>query len=125
MTAVPMTSVGVDIEDVHRFKSLVQNARFMKRVFTPKEISYCRSRKNKLQHFAARFAAKEAVWKALSEQLARKKIHLSHTDIGVENDLSGKPRVTLPKKHAPLAKKISLSLSHTRSAVVAVALVCG
>ncbi len=118
-----MTSVGVDIEEVHRFKSLVRNPRFMKRVFTSSEILYCKARVNKLQHFAARFAAKEAVWKALSELLRRKKIHLSHTDIGVENDLSGKPSVVLPKKLSALSKKISLSLSHTRSTVVAVALV--
>ncbi len=118
-----MTSVGVDIEEVHRFKALIRNARFMKRVFTAKEIRYCNSKKNKLQHFAARFAAKEAVWKALSERLAKSKTHLSHADIGVENDLSGKPRVTLPRKLSTLSKKISLSLSHTRSTVVAVALV--
>lgn len=120
-----MFSVGVDIEEVGRFKSLLRNARFMARVFTPKEVAYCNARKNKLQHFAARFAAKEAVWKALSDTLSLKKAQLGHRDIGVENEASGKPRVTLPKRLAPLEKKISLSLSHTRSAVVAVALVQG
>lgn len=118
-----MLSLGVDIEEVGRFQSLIRNPRFMTRVFTPKEVAYCKSKKNKLQHFAARFAAKEAVWKALSERLAMKKMVIGHRDIGVQNDPSGKPRITLPKSLVILEKKISLSLSHTRTTVVAVALV--
>ena len=118
-----MLSLGVDIEEVARFKGLIRNTRFLKRVFTPKEVAYCKSKKNKMQHFAARFAAKEAVWKALSEYLDKNKKTLSHVDIGVVNDVSGKPRVILPKAFSKLEKKISLSLSHTQSTVVAVALV--
>ena len=120
-----MTTVGVDIEEVHRFKILLRNQRFMRRVFTAREIAYCNARVNKSQHFAARFAAKEAVWKALSDRIAQMKATLAHHDIGVENDPSGKPRVTLPGSFRSLSKKISLSLSHTRSTVVAVALVQG
>lgn len=120
-----MTAVGIDIEEVARFKRLVRNTRFMGRVYTRNEMAYCNAKKNKLQHFAARFAAKEAVWKALSETIRRKNLRLSHVDIGVANDASGKPRVVLPKKLAALARKISLSLSHTRTTVVAVALVQG
>lgn len=97
----------------------------MARVFTRKEIVYCRSRKNQLQHFAVRFAAKEAVWKALSERLVKKKWTLGHRQIGVDNDASGKPRVVLPAKLKVFSKKISLSLSHTRATVVAVALFQG
>ncbi|MCG3205410.1 MAG: Holo-[acyl-carrier-protein] synthase [Elusimicrobia bacterium] len=117
-----MSSLGVDIEEVQRFKTLIRNSRFMERVYTPQERAYCRSKKNKLEHYAVRFAAKEAVWKALSDQLIKMKVVLGHRDIGVENDTSGKPRARLPKKLSKLEKKISLSLSHTRSTVVAVAL---
>ncbi len=115
-------SVGIDIEDVARFKALIRQRRFLERVYTPIEARYCASKKNKLQHFAARFAAKEAVWKALSETLARRKIHLSHRDIGVTNDDSGKPHLTLPKPIGGWASRVSLSLSHTRTTVVAVAI---
>lgn len=115
-------AVGIDIEEVARFKSLVRQRRFVDRVYTAIEARYCASKKNKLQHFAVRFAAKEAVWKALSETLAQKKIHLSHRDIGVANDVSGKPRVRLPQKLRAWESRVSLSLSHTRTTVVAVAL---
>lgn len=117
--------IGIDIEEVRRFKSLVRNKRFLMRVYTPQEISYCRSKKNALQHFAVRFAAKEAVWKALSEVIRSKRLNLGHADIGVRNDSNGKPMVTLSKSFSGLSKRISLSLSHTRSTVVAVALIRG
>jgi holo-[acyl-carrier protein] synthase len=115
-------AVGIDIEDVARFKALVRERRFLQRVYTPVEAKYCASKKNKLQHFAARFAAKEAVWKALSAALAKKKIHLSHRDIGVANDASGKPHVSLPASLRGWAARVSLSLSHTKTTVVAVAI---
>jgi holo-[acyl-carrier protein] synthase len=115
-------SVGIDIEDVARFKSLVRQRRFVERVYTPVEARYCASKKNKLQHFAARFAAKEAVWKALSHALAKRKLSLSHRDIGVANDDSGKPHLTLPKQLRGWASRVSLSLSHTKTTVVAVAI---
>lgn len=116
-------SVGVDIEEVHRFQTLLHNRRFLSRVYTPQEISYCQSKKNAPQHFAVRFAAKEAVWKALSDVMRSKKYNLGHLDIGVRNDASGKPTVKLSKQFSAYSKKISLSLSHTNSTVVAVAVI--
>ncbi len=116
-------SIGIDIEEVSRFRRLVRNDRFMARVYTAREIAYCKEKKNKLEHFAVRFAAKEAVWKALSTSLKQRKTSLAHHDIGVRNDSEGKPHVMLPRALASLEKNISLSLSHTRSTVVAVAIV--
>jgi holo-[acyl-carrier protein] synthase len=115
-------SVGIDIEEVARFKVLVRQRRFVERVYTPIEARYCASKKNKLQHYAVRFAAKEAVWKALSEVLSRQKVHLSHRDIGVANDDNGKPRLILPRSMRAWANRVSLSLSHTKTTVVAVAI---
>jgi holo-[acyl-carrier protein] synthase len=115
--------LGVDIEEVERFGPLLRNTRFLKRVFTDEEISYCRQKKNKAQHLAVRFAAKEAVWKAISELLRKKKLALGHRDIGVRNDPFGKPQVILPKALARWTSKISLTLSHSRSHAVAVAVV--
>lgn len=116
-------NVGVDIEEVGRFRRLIRNKRFMSRIFTRQEILYCSAKKRKLEHFAVRFAAKEAVWKALSDVLSRQKKSLAHRDIGISNDPSGKPRVVLPRRLARLAVRTTVSLSHTKSYAVAVALI--
>ena len=62
--------IGVDIVEIDRVARSVRNPRFLKRVFTSQEVAYCRARKNSAQHFAVRFAAKEAVWKAVSGEIA-------------------------------------------------------
>src|SRR5690242_12615461 len=99
------TRLGVDIEEVKRFKSLVRNRRFLSRVFTPQEILYCSRKRHQPQHFAVRFAAKEAVWKALSDTLSKNGWTLSHRDIGVRNDEDGRPTVVLPRRLSRLAKR--------------------
>lgn len=116
-------SIGVDIEEVRRFQSLIRNKKFLKRVFTVQEITYCSAKKNKAQHFAVRFAAKEAVWKAVSEHLAKSKKRLGHRDIGLRNDSNGKPQVVLPTSLKSLARRVSVSLSHTKTYAVATAFV--
>lgn len=118
-------SLGVDIEEVARFRKLVRNKRFLKRIYTDAEVTYCSTKKNSLQHFAVRFAAKEAVWKALSEAIRKSKKTVGHRDIGVRNDPSGRPEVVLPDSLRRYRTKISLSLSHSKTHVVAVALVAG
>jgi holo-[acyl-carrier protein] synthase len=117
--------LGVDFEDVGRFQSLLRNKRFLARVFTADELAYCRQKKNQAQHLAVRVAAKEAVWKALSERLAREGRALGHRDISVRNDASGKPHVVLPRPLQKWSKRILLSLSHTKTHAVAVAAVSG
>jgi holo-[acyl-carrier protein] synthase len=118
-------SLGVDIEEVARFKALIRNPHFLKRIFTDAEVEYCSSKKNAVQHFAVRFAAKEAVWKAMSDVIRKSKKALGHRDIGVRNDEAGRPEVVLPDSLRRYQSKISLSLSHSRSHVVAVAMVAG
>jgi len=108
--------VGVDIVEIKRIAKSIRNPRFLKRVFTAGEIAYCRARKNYPQHFAVRFAAKEAVWKAVGEP------KLLHRDIQVRNHVTGKPEVVFPKKFARLARRVSISLSHGRDYAVAMAL---
>ena len=107
--------VGVDIVEIHRIAKQIHNLHFLKRVFTPQEVVYCRSRKNSAQHFAVRFAAKEAVWKAVG------KARLLHRDIQVRNRTNGKPEVVFPKRFANLGRRLSISLSHSRDYAVAVA----
>ena len=112
-----MVLTGIDITEVKRIKKVIlTNKRFLKKVYTATEINYCNSRKNRWQHFAVRFAAKEAVWKALGKK------GIWHRDITVKNTADGKPEVFLTKKYKNLQKKISLSLSHTDDIAVAVAI---
>jgi holo-[acyl-carrier protein] synthase len=109
-------NIGIDIEEVERFKKYVNNKKYLEHIFAKEEISYSFIRKNTAQHLAARFAAKEAVWKALSV----KNENLSIMDILIKNTKKGRPQVYIKNKKY---KKIDISISHTKKYVVAVALV--
>ncbi len=115
-------SVGTDIADVARIKKLMKNARFLNRVYTREEIRYCKEKKLAEQHFAVRFAAKEAVWKALSP--VTQKLGISHKEIGVRRAENGGPSVSLSPRLKKFEKHFSLSLSHTKEFAVAVAIYC-
>lgn len=116
--------IGVDIIEIARIQSSIEEFgdTFLLKIFTESEIAYCRARKNPVQHFAARFAAKEAVSKALSTGWSGE---FEWKNVEVTNELSGKPTVTLHGTTAEALKKssIHLSLSHSDSAVVAFALI--
>ena len=111
--------IGIDIEKVSRINKLIKNKRFLKKIFSEEEINYCMSRKNAAQHFSVRFAAKEAVWKALSSV---KKGSLTHKDISIKNNPAGKPVVILPAIMKKLQKNICVSLSHTDEYAAAIAI---
>lgn len=105
--------LGADIVEIGRVQALAKRQpRFLTRVFSPEEIAYCRGKKSQWQHFAVRFAAKEAVWKALG------KAGLSLRDITVSRDASGKPGVLLKGRKA---KGVKLTLSHSARYAMAVA----
>ncbi|MDR3256380.1 MAG: holo-ACP synthase [Endomicrobium sp.] len=108
-------NIGIDIEEVKRFAKYVKDKDYLERIFAKEEISYSILRKNAVQHLAARFAAKEAVWKALSTK--NKKLII--TDISIQNTKNGKPQVYIKNKQY---KKIEVSLSHTKKYVAAVAI---
>jgi len=109
-----IVNIGTDIEEVSRFENLEEKV--LARLFTPKEIEYCFSKKNVAQHLAARYSAKEAVYKALPfDEIAFKKIEIS-------NSPAGAPQVTVQDERAKdLCFKISLS--HTKNLVQATVLV--
>ena len=106
--------IGIDIVEVKRIAKLIRNKAFLKRVFTDQEIMYCSERVNKAEHYAVRFAAKEAVWKALGMG------GISLRDISVKNRSNGKPEVLIKGKNR---KDIVISLSHTENYAVAVAII--
>ena len=108
--------IGVDIVEIPRIARLTKNPRFLQKVFTREEVRYCRARKNSAQHFAVRFAAKEAVWKAIGDR------RMVHRDIQVRNRADGKPEVFFPTKFKRLARRVSISLSHGQEYAVAMAI---
>ena len=111
--------IGVDIVEVARFdEELCAKTSFLTKVFTQEEITYCRSKSNPAPCFAARFAAKEAVIKALSPYSVTPALH----EIEVKKTPSGAPVIVL---HMPSAERftIKISISHERTAAVAVALI--
>jgi len=119
-----MLTTGVDLVNTARIERALKRYgdRFLERVFTPAEIMYCRGRAAEL---AARFAAKEAVSKALGvgvRMIARDGI--DWRDVEVIGDLRGKPLVRLSGRAAERAGELGLtewaiSLSHTREQAIA------
>lgn len=106
--------IGIDIEEIKRFKE--KDEAFMERVFTAREREYCLSQANPAQHFCARFCAKEALIKALSDK------SLTLNEIEVLNDSDGKPSITV-KKYPD--KKFEMSVSHCENYACATVLALG
>lgn len=105
--------IGVDIIEVERIRKLAEKSpRFLKRVYTPEEIHYCEGKKNKFQHLAARFAAKEAFFKALGKKI-------NWTDIGIINLPSGKPRLYIASEESLPFDETHVSISHLQDYAVA------
>ncbi len=116
--------IGVDIIEIDRIKSVIDrfDRRFLNKIYTENEINYCINKANKYQHFAARFAAKEAIYKALSE--AEQKI-ANWKNIEVFNQNNGLPIVKTYgklKEYLSDDKEIKLSISHSENYVVCFAI---
>jgi holo-[acyl-carrier protein] synthase len=113
---------GVDIVEVKRIKAAVKKfgAQFLNKIYTKRELAYCKSKGLPEQHLAARFAAKEAVYKAFGGD---GKNPIAWTDVEIVNDKSGKPIVVLKGTAKRLmsrrkVKKAIVSLSHTKNYAV-------
>lgn len=114
---------GTDIIEIDRIKESIENLgeRFLQKVFTQKEIEYCESKKaQKYQHYAARFAAKEAVFKAISESL-EDKYSLGWCDYEILNNEAGKPIVKISGLDLEKIEDIDLSISHCKQYAMATA----
>lgn len=116
-----LIGVGCDVIEIARVQKAVARKAFVERVFSPEEIAYCQSRgKQAGASFAARFAAKEAVLKALGTGLRGGELK----EIIITNDALGKPSVQLLGYHRELAQRlgvhnIQLSMSHSREMALA------
>ena len=118
-----ITGIGTDIVEIARIVRAIlrHNTHFIERILTEKEIAYCRKHRQFETHFAGRFAAKEAISKALGCGIGET---LSWHDIEIVNDSLGKPCVNLSLKAKEHFKeiKIELSISHNKTQAIAFAI---
>lgn len=112
-----MIGIGVDIERVERFAHFtnVSEDPFLRRVFTPDELAYCFGLANPAEHLAGRFAAKEAVIKALANVFDDT---IAYNEIEIGRGAKGAPTVKITRVKAP-AFNIQASISHTSEMAVA------
>jgi holo-[acyl-carrier protein] synthase len=115
--------IGVDIVEIEKLRLAMirRGERLRDRAFTRAEIDYCERRANKFQHYSARFAAKEAVFKAIGTGW---RDGVSWQDAEVSNQMNGKPALLLSGRSLELAnlmgtRKYWISLSHTDQYAVA------
>jgi holo-[acyl-carrier protein] synthase len=118
-----IVGTGIDIAEVPRIREAIERhgERFLKRIFTEGEIQYCESKANRVERYAARFAAKEAGMKAIGTGWNH---GVRWRDIEVARKPGGRPTLLLHGKAAEFAAKlgatnIALSLTHTAEEAMA------
>jgi holo-[acyl-carrier protein] synthase len=121
--------IGTDIVECPRIGKMIEQhgELFLRRVYTEREIRYCQSRKHAIEHFAGRWAAKEAILKALGTGWSR---GIAWTDMEIRSGVSGQPRVLVcgGAKEAALLRGIGdilVSIAHCRTYATAYALAVG
>ena len=124
-----VVGIGTDIIECLRIAQMIERhgELFLNRVYTPQEIEYCSQRKAATQHYAGRWAAKEAVLKALGTGWAR---GISWRDIEVRSQTGGKPLIRLEGGAGEVSQRLGISsmlisISHCRSHATAYALALG
>ena len=118
--------IGTDIMECLRIARMIERhgELFINRVYTPDEIAYCQSRRQATQHFTGRWAAKEAILKALGRGWRR---GISWRDMEIRNDPGGKPLVAVRGGVKEVVEqlgitKLLVSISHCRTHATAVAI---
>lgn len=117
--------IGIDIIEIERIINSIERFgdRFLDKIYTTNELEYCLSKFNKYQHLAARFAAKEAVYKAVTSGWEE---GISWQDIEVYNDPYGKPEINPSEKLKTFLstdKQLKISMSHSDNYVTCVAII--
>ncbi len=118
-----IVGTGIDIAEVPRIEASIARFgdRFLRRIFTEAEIRYCESKANRVERYAARFAAKEAAMKAIGTGWNH---GVAWRDVEVCRQPGGRPTIAFHGKAAQFAAKlgavhVALSLSHTKEYAVA------
>lgn len=118
---------GTDIIEIDRIEKSIRqfDSSFLNKIYTQNEIEYCESKKkSKYQHYAARFAAKEATYKAVSA-LLENKFELDWTDMEITNLKDGRPIVHITNdKLNQKIENIDISISHCQNYAVANVVLC-
>jgi holo-[acyl-carrier protein] synthase len=124
-----LIGTGVDLIEIDRVAKSMERygERFLRRVYTAREIAYCSRKRSSAESFAARFAAKEAAAKALGTGISR---GVTWTEFQVGREPSGKPILELSGRAAALAAElgvnaISVSLTHSRDLAMAMVVMEG
>lgn len=119
-----IVGVGIDLEETSRIRDSIDRFgdRFLDKIFTASELAFCKGKANAVERFAARFAAKEAAFKALQATWSD---GLTWRDFEVLNSAEGAPRLELHGQAEVQARargvsKTHLSFSHTKHYVTAV-----
>ncbi|OIO39189.1 MAG: holo-[acyl-carrier-protein] synthase [Candidatus Omnitrophica bacterium CG1_02_46_14] len=122
----PNQAIGIDIVEIKRLARVSKKwgRGFLDKVYTPRELSYANSKRFPYQHLAARFAAKEAIFKALGEVEDN---FVGWKNVEILNDAYGKPLVVWHGTAEKVRKKrklkdVVVSLSHTENYAVASAM---
>ena len=112
---------GTDIIEISRIQKSIEKSgqKFLELIYTPVEIEYCESKRYaKYCHYAGRFAAKEAIYKAVSG-LLKERFAISWQNAQIINDENGNPKVEFINIEIPQIKNIDISISHCREYAVA------
>ena len=109
-------NVGIDIVEIKRFKKKIfsENITFYKKIFLQSEIDYCNKFKSSYEHFAGKFAIKEAVIKSIDEKILPLDIEIYYKN--------SKPQIKLKKFHSKYSFKISMSHEKDYAIAIAIAL---
>ncbi len=109
-------SIGIDCEEIRRFQKMLDEPRLLTRIFSEKELEYCRGKANPTPHLAVRFAGKEALIKAFSDMY----VQINMKDIEILNNSRGVPKASVKGVDG---YTIKVSLSHSKDMAVASAIV--
>jgi len=118
--------IGIDMTEVERIEqSINKNAGFKEMIFSENEITYCESKTNKFEHYAARFAAKEAFFKALGTGWTT---GTNFNEVEIINNKNGKPElsmlgITQKTLSSSGIIKILVSLSHIKTLATAIVII--
>jgi len=124
-----IVGIGTDIIECPRIGKMIENhgELFLRRVYTDREIRYCQAKKHAIEHFAGRWAAKEAILKAMGTGRSR---GIAWTNVEVRNGHDGRPQVLVCGAARETAQKrgigdILISISHCRTYATAYAIALG
>ena len=120
-----MVTCGTDIIEIKRIENLVvsSNENALHKIFSVNEVKYCESKgMMKYQHYAVRFSAKEAIFKAISAKL-NNKFDISWNDVEIINEESGRPQVIFLNHKPSGIENIDISLSHCKEYAIAMVVI--